>query len=226
MTRGFTLLEVLLSLALFSIIALATVRQITLIRNTKQAAMEDIDLYSASRAALSMMRNDLSQAFHVLYEDLGEETRALVLQNRPAPHTLFDGRKDQIIFTSLSHRLYYQNRKECEQTEISYFLHRKDKAKTFSLMKRESAFIDSDLYQGGSIFTILDDVTSLQFQYWDAKNQKWVDEWNSDQGQFRDKFPNAVKIKITVLGEKEKKLEIDTEFKVTFPNNEAVVAQF
>lgn len=224
--RGFTLLEVLLALAIFSIVAIATVRHIQQVQTTKEVAFVELDNYNGLRAAVEMIRFDLSQAFHVLYEDLGSENKNALMQNQPVPHTLFDGRKADLIFTSLSHRNFYANRRESEQTEISYFLQPKPGAKNPSLAKRESELIDADLYSGGQVYTVLDNVTELNFQYWDEKQGKWVDDWHSDSGEYRDRFPLAVKMKISVIGEGNKTLSLTSEFKVAFPNNEPYLAKF
>lgn len=226
-SRGFTLLEVLLALSIFSLIALATVRQITLIRNTKDQALAQMDLYNGARAALSIIRSDVGQAFHVLYDDLGEETKAAILQGQPVPHTIFDGRKASLVFTSLSHRVYYKGRRESEQTEISYFLQPKRGAKTASLMKREAERIDSDLFQGGQVYTILDNVTSLEFQFWDPTLGRWTDDWNSDSGNTRDKFPHAIKVKLAILDPKtSRELKFETNIKVAFLNNDKQLVTF
>ncbi len=223
---GFTLIEVLLALAIFTIIGIATAKHIQQIRNTKESAFKDLDLYGGVRAAISMMRFDLSQAFHVPYEDLGEEAKAAVLQNVATPHTLFDGRKNQIIFTSLSHRVYYSNRRESEQTEISYFLQDRRGSKNPSLMKRESTIIDDNLYEGGAIYTLLDDVSQFELSYWDEKTGRWVDDWSSDDGQYRDRFPLAIRIRLTAEDASDRRVALETQFKVAFPNNTPFLVQF
>jgi general secretion pathway protein J len=220
MKKGFTLLEVLVSMALFTMISLYTVKQISLIRNTKVAAFEELDLYDGLRSTFSILKSDLSQAFHILYDDLGEETKTAIIRNQQVPHTLFDGRKSEIVFTALSRRVYYEGKRECEETEISYFLQQKKGSKHSSLMKRESERIDEDLYQGGQVYTVLDNVTSLEFQYWDDKSGKWQDSWNSDAGNFRDRFPNAVKMKLAVVNNMNREVKMETVFKVAFANNE------
>lgn len=216
----------MLSLAIFTIIGVSTVKHITQIQNTKNMAFEELDLYNDLRAAISQLRFDLSQSLHVLYDDLGAENKQLVQQNQPVAHTIFDGRKTEVIFSSVSHRVYYAGRRESEQTEISYFLQKKENAKLSSLMKRESEIIDADPYQGGQIYTLVDNVISLQFQYWDDKQIKWIDDWNSDSGDTRDRFPLAVKVKLAIAGNGDKKLEIETNVKVAFPNNQALLVQF
>lgn len=215
----------LIALAIFTIIGIASVKQISQIQNTKEAAFRDIDLYNNTRSAMSVIRQDLSQSFHVLYDDLGEASKTLLLQGKAISHTLFDGRKKELVFTSLSHRVYYEGRKESEQTEISYFLQRKPKNKNPSLMKREAPLIDEDGYKGGTIFTIIDNVSDIEFAYWDDKQEKWVDDWNSDGGNYRDRFPLAVKVKLTVQSEEGKTLVADTLIKVAFANNQAVTVQ-
>lgn len=223
--KGFTLLEVLLALAIFTVLGIATVKHIQQVKTTKDIAFVELDNYNALRAAINLMRFDLSQAFHVLIEDLGQDTKLALSQSQSVPHTLFDGRKTELIFTSLSRRNYFSNKRESEQTEISFFLKPRPGSRYPSLAKRESELIDADLYGGGSIYTVLDNVTLLEFQYWDEKQGKWVEDWHSDSN-YKDRFPLAVKMKIGVIGEGNKELKLTAEFKVAFPNNDSVLAKF
>lgn len=223
---GFTLIEVMLSLAIFTVIGLATVRHIQQIQNTKQASFEELDLYNGVRAALSMMRYDLNQAFHVLYDDLGTLNKQALLRNQKIPHSLFDGRKSELVFTSLSHRNFYPERRESEQTEISYFLHNREGQRLPTLMKRESEIIDEDPFQGGRIYALLDGIQQLLFQYWNPRTLKWEDEWNSDGSTFRDQFPPSLKLKLSAINPQGRPLAVETQFKISFPNNTPLVVQF
>ncbi len=224
--RGFTLLELLLSLAIFTLIGIATVKQIAQIQNTKTSAFESLDLYNDVRAALSLMRNDVSQAFHIPLDDLGKATKTAVMRNEAVPHTAFDGRAKEMVFTSLSHRNFYANRRESEQTEISYFLYNSDRGKLPSLMKRESEFIDADLFQGGTLFRMIDNVQELEFSYWDDRQDRWVSDWNSDGGAYLDRFPHQVKVRITVAGKANQPFTVESILKVAFPNNTPSLVQF
>ena len=225
MKRGFTLLEVLIALAIFSIISIATVRQISMIRNTKNAAFEEIDLYSGLRSTFSIIKSDLNQAFHVLTDDLGEDIAKSIARNEKVPHTLFDGKKDELVFTSLSNRNYYRGRRQSEQTEISFYLKTKAGHKFPTLMKRQSGLIDGDLYNGGNSYTLLENISTLEFQFWDEKNAKWTDKWNSDLGSFRDRFPYAVKMIIGVVNTNNKELKLTTVFKIAFSNNDGYLVK-
>ncbi len=224
--NGFTMIEVLLSLAIFTIIGMASVKQISQIKDTKEASAAELETYNELRTAISILRNDLTQAFHILFEDLGEENVRALQAQEAIPHTVFDGRKNELVFTSLSHRVYYMGLRESEQTEISFFLQTPDGGSTPSLMKRESPIIDGNLYEGGSVYTLLDNVQSLTFKFWDPETRKWYDDWNSDQGEFRDRFPMAVQVFLTVAREGKPNLEIQNEIKIAFPNNTKYVAEF
>jgi hypothetical protein len=173
------------------------------------------------------MRTDLSQAFHVNYNDLGQQNVQMIRNNQPVPHTVFDGRKSELIFTSLCHRNFYAEKKESEQTEISYFLHTQSSGRLPSLMKRESGIIDGDVYQGGTVTRLLDNVSNLKFQYWDPEQDKWVEDWTSEQGSKTDRFPSAVQITMKIEGANGAEgIEVKTSFKVAFPNNTPVLVQF
>lgn len=224
--KGFTLLELLLSLAIFTLIGLATVRQVSQIQNTKTSALEDMDVYNDVRAALNLLRNDLSQAFHVSFDELGSATRTAVARNEAVAHTVFDGRQKELIFTSLAHRNYYASRKESEQTEISYFLYNRTGVKLPSLMKRESEHIDDDLFQGGPLYRLVDNVEVFELAYWDERQERWMSDWNSDSGNQLDRFPLQVKVKIKVAGKHGQPLETEAIFKVAFPNNTPFLVQF
>lgn len=220
-SKGFTLLEVLLALAIFSLIALTTSHQINVIRITKDAALTQIEQFDAMRSAIAIMRSDLGQSFHKRYNDFGPQFAMRLSRGDQVPHTLFDGRKNQLIFTTLSHRNYYIDRKDGLQTEISYFLEDRSTQDRKALMKRESPLIDGNLFEGGTIYSILENVTQLEYQFWDDKLSKWTDDWNSDAGVTRDIFPKALKVKIAAWDEKQnKEIEIETAFKISFPNNQ------
>lgn len=216
---GFTLLEVLLALTIFSLIALTTSHQVNVIRNTKESALGQIEQYDAMRSAVAIMRQDIQQAFHKRRSDLGEELQNALNRGAPAPHTLLDGRPNQLIFTSLSHRNYYATRPDGQQAEISYFL--EDTGNNQSvLLKRESSLIDALPFEGGSIYRLIENVTQLEFKYWDNKLSKWTDDWNSDAGVTKDLFPLAIKMKLATWDKKLKReISLETTFKLSFPNN-------
>lgn len=217
--KGFTLLEVLLALAIFSLIALTTSHQINVIRNTKDSALGQIEQFDAIRSAVAIMRQDLQQAFHKRRIDLGQEIQSELARGAPAPHTLFDGRKNQLIFTSLSHRNYYATRPDGQQAEVSYFLEDTGNNRS-ALLKRESSMIDSEPFSGGQIFRILEDVTQLEFEFWDEKLSKWTSDWNSDAGITKDLFPLAIKMKLATWDKKlNREVTLETSFKLSFPNN-------
>lgn len=217
--KGFTLLEVLLALAIFSLIALTTSHQINVIRNTKETALGQIEQFDSMRSAIAIMRQDLQQAFHKRRADLGPEIQNELARGAAAPHTLFDGRKNQLIFTSLSHRNYYATRPDGQEAEISFFLEDMGNNRS-ALLKRESSMIDSELFSGGQVFRILEDVTQLEFVFWDDKLSKWTSDWNSDAGITKDLFPLAIKMKLATWDKKlNREVKLETSFKLSFPNN-------
>ena len=74
--KGFTLIEVLIALSIFTIIGLATVRHIQQLVSTKAAAFSELDLYNALNA------DTITRQLSANYETATYGAPARVLQGR------------------------------------------------------------------------------------------------------------------------------------------------
>lgn len=124
--------------------------------------------------------------------------------------TAFVGRNDEVHFTSMSHIRTQRDEKTSDQAEIAYFVRtarRRDSGGRLrrELVRREDATLDDDVEKGGVVYTMIDDVEEVKFEYWEDGDEgdeegggQWVDRWDSRNSDQRGKLPSRVRITIEV----------------------------
>jgi general secretion pathway protein J len=164
--RGFTLVEVLIAVAITAAMAAMTIGSFSQVDRAGEVARLQNDRYAGARVALSRLRRELSMAFISNFYD-GTRYR-----DRP---TLFVGREDEVLFTTFAHVRLYRDAKESDQAVVEYTLdadpeHQGEEA----LFRRSKPRIDDEPDRGGRRDLVADHVRSLRFQYWDPKRKEWV----------------------------------------------------
>lgn len=190
-SRGFTLIEVLLSVAIVAVMMLLiyqTTSQ-TIQGNKKMEKREQ--LYHAVRVSLEKMVNDLSQAFL-----LDGSVHKGQKQGSDQMQTSFKGEAESVAFASLAHLRLFEGARESESCEIGYKLEKDpDDSDYFILLRRETPILDSNPEEGGRWIPLAGRVKKLSLEYYDSKKREWQASWQSEQDQ-KLRLPRAVKIKI------------------------------
>ena len=144
MNKGFTLIEVLVAMAIFSFIALGTSEAIRRGFNVKKVVEDQWNAIHGIRSALSIMQRDIHLAFHKPLDspdsfDFGEGSRERWFKG------FFLGKSEELHLTSLSHRRLYENVHESELNEVGYRLSADpEKAGKNHLLRRSSVIVDAD----------------------------------------------------------------------------------
>ncbi|MCB0348194.1 MAG: prepilin-type N-terminal cleavage/methylation domain-containing protein [Bdellovibrionales bacterium] len=142
----------------------------------------------------------------------------------------FLGGKEALSFTSLNHVRRFQDAQESDQMEVGYYLAEcrelLSEKRSQCLWRRESPFIDKKVDEGGGSSVLMENVTSLTFQYKTKKEMEdpdtdWRDVWRSDESgdaATKGKFPDVVKVSIEaeIKGRKIKHVAI---IPIDFVNN-------
>ncbi len=193
-SRGFTLLEVLLTMAILAVIM--TVIYISFSsagRDVKQAETlrDETDL---ARTLLTRISVDISNAYMkstnvpVIFSGTKEE---LTGESVNADKNI---RHDRIDLTTLSN-WPKPDSKETELWEVGYFFKEKPEGKGYALFRREKRELSNDVpaLEGGDEYEITDRVASLQFTYSDD-GKTWTDNgWD----RTLKNPPKAVEIALT-----------------------------
>lgn len=192
--KGFTLIEVLISVALVSFVMLLiwqTTSQSILAKKQIETRQE---FYHFARVAIDKMVADLSMAFL-----LGSDLHLGQRQGSPLMKTVFKGGADELTFTSLSHLRLFQGARESEATEVGYKIERDPDDKDHSVLyRRESKWIDDQLEEGGVWVPLAPKVKELKIEYYDGEKFDWQSSWNSESSE-KGKLPRAAKLTLTFV---------------------------
>ncbi|MBS1984755.1 MAG: hypothetical protein JST16_11340 [Bdellovibrionales bacterium] len=200
---GFTLLEVLLVSLLLFFLATTLFQVVRATISAKEDIDQKTEILQGARAALSMMERDLRAAYLVTTEDLGwypvtpKSDGTIPAPVKPTPVTIFQGHESDVFFSTRTHQRLYVDAPENEEHFVTYQLSndeliRAESARAVSLFDRENP---DKFHQ----FKLLGGVKSFKLSYWDDKNDRWGDKWDTDGTDTKDTLPPAVKIYLEFL---------------------------
>lgn len=193
---GFTLVEAMVSIAIFSIVTAMLWGGFSQTARNKARIEGDLDRYHEINAALGRMTREISMAFVSAQlnrnESLRVSTSAFIGKDQ--------GDHDRLDFSSFSHQRLRRDAHESDQNEISYFLASSPTRSGKSVLaRREQSRIDGDPKSGGRIQVLLEDVEGLELEYFDSVSREWVSTWDTTQGSMQpNRLPSHVKVTLTV----------------------------
>jgi general secretion pathway protein J len=196
--RGFTLLEVMVAVAIMAMVSVLIYGAFDGLSRGKKNLGRVNDRYHQGRAAISRMSMELSSAFLSAHQPLTEQQIRRL--------TIFGGSRgspaDRIDFTSFSHRRLVRDSHESDQNEISYFGSPDPNVSgKIDLARRESPVIDLEPKRGGEVNVLVEDIDSFDVKYFDAATGMWTETWDTTQatGQL-GRLPFEVKINLVLKG--------------------------
>ena len=200
MRRGFTLLEVMIAIAVLAMIGALTWKSFDGAYDLKQRVEKAEDRDQTVRAALDRIAREVSMTF------LSQHYDSKRFRERPTFFKLRDGRGEaDLSFTSFAHERLHVDAKESDQAVFEYKLER-DAEGNRSVFRRVKPQIDEEPDRGGEKAVLADDVLRFTVQAWDPKDREWRDEWDSNSPQRSGQvlIPPRVRIALTVKDEQGK----------------------
>ena len=174
---GFTLLEVMIAVAVMALIGGLTWKSFDGAYSLKQRVETAEERDQAVRGALDRIEREVSMTF------LSEHYDHKRFRERPTFFKLKDGRREAILtVTSFAHQRLHVDAKESDQAVFEYRLQRDETGRS-SLYRRVKAQIDEEPDRGGEMALLAEDVLRFSVQAWDPKDREWRDEWDSNSPQ-------------------------------------------
>lgn len=197
--RGFTLIEIMLALAILATIIALTWSTVSSSFRFRRATLDKFDRYRTVQQTMDRMSREISMAFLTNVGQVATNTQGEITYR-----TAFVGKDDELAFTSLAHVRTRYGEAASEQCEISYRIESQrgeDGDYHDNLVRREDAPIDDEPEEGGTLYAMLRDVERVRFEYWDPTREiagdAWVRQWdaiNDHEGQ----LPSRVRITLEV----------------------------
>ena len=196
MKRGFTIIEIILAIAILAIVGTLIYGGFAQTTLNKSRIENDIDHYRTAHMALERMAREVSMAFISTHVNPSLDLRTV--------NTVFigtdNGTEDRLDFTSFSHQRLYRDSKESDQNEISYFVTEDpDDPNSRVLARRMQNRIDAEPNRGGKSQILLRNVEEFNIEYFDPQLSEWVQSWASDD-RFKqpNRLPTQVRFRVTV----------------------------
>lgn len=194
---GFTLLEVLLAMAILAVIMTVIYTSFSTAGNNVEQAETLRDETDMARALINRLSNDIANAYcrpanasNVPTVFYGKKEEADSSNSKSVDKI----RRDSISMTTLTN-WPKPNSKETELWEVGYFFKEKPDGKGYALFRREKRELSKDVpaLEGGDEYEITDRIESLQFRY-SQDGKTWTDNgWENKQIA-----PKAVEIVVTL----------------------------
>ena len=214
MTRasGFTLLEVMIAVAILGLIGGLTWKTFDGAWSLKERVEQAEERDQMVRGALNRLAREVSMSF------LSDHYDRKRFRERPTLFRLRDGRREaDLIFTSFGHQRLHVDAKESDQALYEYSLgpDPRDGSKR-DLFRRVKPLLDEDPERGGDKAVLAEDVLAFSVEAWEPKDREWRAEWNSNGADRTGGVlvPPRVRLSLTVRGEDGKERTYTTQSKI------------
>jgi len=195
---GFTLIEIMLALALMAFLTSLLWGTFAQTVKVKKRIEQSQDRTHTVRVALMRMSREIEMAF-VAFEATGTQERRTMFSG--TSHTDFD----ELRFSWFGHMRMRADAAEGDTALVSYFTQSDpDDSTLTNLMRRETRRLEAKDVKliPGETYLLCPGISRLKFAYYDYRQKDWREEWDTTTADGLTYLPTQVKISLTVLDER------------------------
>ena len=194
--KGFTLLEVLVSMAILVIIMAALYSAYTTNVEAIQIARQNGEVHQTARIVLDRMTKDLQSALIQVSVPSDKIRLGLVGEDRE-----IDGRRaDRMDFTTVTHLPLTEKDPASDLCEIGYLIEEDSEDKVLVLLRRDDPSVDEDFTKGGALQEMARNVLEFNLTYQDSRGED-SDTWNTLEGRPISGLPVLIKVRLVLKDE-------------------------
>ena len=196
--RGFTLAEAIISITILGLMGTVVFGTFSHAMTARDTGQEITDHYHQVRQAMMRMARELQMAYVSDHRDCDDPRSDTVFKSESASRGM------RLDFTSFSHYKLRADANVSDQNELSYYIDRHPDPppdmdpQAQVLIRREQARVDDEPDEGGLEQVLAENVTNLEFEFYDPKDDDWTDEWDTKNMDYKGRLPMFVTIKLTV----------------------------
>jgi general secretion pathway protein J len=208
---GFTLIEVLLALAILGFITTIMWGSFSQTATNKKEIEKAQERLHTVRVALLRMAREIEMA----YLSASENT---VLTNRRTFLTSTSrGDVDELQFSSFAHQRLRAGSAEGDTSLITYYGQRDpDDRRVLNLMRRETRRLQAEAPNliAGEAYVLCPDVARVKFAFYDHKRKEWQNDWSTLNATGTQYLPTHVRITLTVIDERGQEITYSTDARI------------
>jgi type II secretion system protein J len=206
-SKGFTLIEVLIAIALLSLMSIAIFQVTTRSFDINFRLGKESTDYISVVLTLQNVESDLSQIFTPVFEPLSKNSPPQM--NTPEfwsdavrldglRRSRLKGTKEKISFITNGNRRVEENAPQSDFLKVIWEIERNSEG-TYTLYRSTDwdAFSVEQTKKPNRV-ALLENLTSASFRYYRMENKTWEDQWDTESPYAKDesRFPQLVSLKV------------------------------
>ena len=210
-SSGFTMIELMLALALFTFITTIMWGSFSQTANSKRAVQSEQERTHSVRVALMRMAREIEMAY------MSDNENTAIANRR----TLFVGSArvdvDELMFSTFAHQRLRGGAAEGDTSLITYFGARDpDDRRILNLMRRETRRLQAEdpATLPGEAYILCPDVSKVKFAYFDHKKKEWATDWSTLDASGMPYLPTHIRITIIILDQRGREVSYSTDARI------------
>ncbi len=193
--KGFTLLEILISMFIFAIVLSTIYTSYTATFRIVDETEYQADIYRMARIALERMQEDLESAYipEKVAGPESEEPTPRVFEFVGEDKEIKDRSADPLRFISRAHLVFSDQEQPSGTAEIAYYVEEDNEGEGFILYRTDTPASKEKPEAGNGGSVLCDSLVSVNFTYHDDDGEVY-ENWDSTSDEFRDRIPRMVSI--------------------------------
>jgi general secretion pathway protein J len=207
---GFTLIEVMLALAIFAFVTTIMLGSFTQTATSKRAIQSAQERTHTVRVALTRMTREIEMAY-LSATDTGLTHRRTMMVGSPRADV------DELMFSSFAHQRLRAGAAEADTAVISYFGERDpEDRRVLNLMRRETRRLQAEdpNLAIGETYVLCPDVSKVKIAYYDHKRKEWMTDWSTLNASGPQYLPTHVRVTLTVFDERGQEVSYTTDARI------------
>jgi general secretion pathway protein J len=208
---GFTLIEVMLALAILGFVTTLMWGSFSQTASNKKAIESAQERTHTVRVAMLRMAREIEMAYLSASENTAMANRRTFLVGSSHSDV------DELQFSSFAHQRLRAGLAEGDTSLISYFGERDpDDRSVLNLMRRETRRLQAENPAdiAGETYVLCPDIVRVKFTYYDHKLKEWVNDWSTLNASGPQYLPTHVRITLTVLDERHQEVSYTTDARI------------
>ena len=208
---GFTLVEVMLALAILGFITTIMWGSFSQTVNNKRAIEASQERLHTVRVALLRMAREIEMAY------LSESENFALANRRTFLTSSARGDVDELQFSSFAHQRLRAGAAEGDTSLITYYGARDpEDRRILNLMRRETRRLQAEdpSVLTSEAYVLCPDVSRVKFQFYDHKKKEWENDWSTLNATGTQYLPTHIRITLTVVDERGREVSYSTDARI------------